>query len=146
MEYNTSMTEEKSKQLKKIVVAVVRNSRDKVLIVQRKDKEKGKDDSVLSWQFPGGSVRPNESLKIAVQRECKEESGYEIEAKELISKRAHPQFPVQVYYFECKLKSLRRDEIIDDDIAEFKWLKPEKLREFFTTDFDSYVAKFLGIE
>jgi len=37
-----------------INLAVVKNKQGKVLMIRRREKEKGKNGSVLSWAFPAG--------------------------------------------------------------------------------------------
>jgi 8-oxo-dGTP diphosphatase len=54
-----------------IVVAAVIESEGKILACQRR-----RDDTFgLMWEFPGGKVKPDESLEQALRRELQEELG-----------------------------------------------------------------------
>jgi ADP-ribose pyrophosphatase YjhB (NUDIX family) len=82
--------------------AVVLNDQGEVLLVR--EKEDG------LWTLPGGWVDVGESPSEAVQREVKEESGYEVQAVRLLAlwdrdKHPHPPLPFHVYkiYFQCEL-------------------------------------------
>jgi ADP-ribose pyrophosphatase YjhB (NUDIX family) len=82
--------------------AVVLNEEGAVLLV--KEKEDG------LWTLPGGWVDVGESPSESVEREVKEESGYEVRAVRLLAlwdrdKHPHPPMPFHVYkvVFQCKL-------------------------------------------
>src|SRR5215203_5974581 len=81
--------------------AVVLNEQEEVLLVR--EKEDG------LWTLPGGWVDVGESPSEAVEREVKEESGYEVRAVRLLAlwdrdKHPHPPLPFHVYkiYFQCE--------------------------------------------
>jgi len=67
--------------------------------------------------------------------------------KKEIHFRVHPQFPVELHYFSGKVISKKPLREIEDtqEIANYRWVKPEEIRGLFTTDLDSKVAEFLGI-
>lgn len=140
------MNSKEKQKFKKVVVAIVQNSVSKVLVVERKDKEKGTGGAILSWQFPGGSVKHIEDLEVAVKRECKEETGYEVTVKEKISSRIHPQFPVEIYYYHCELENSERQKIVSSDISQAKWVNPDQLKNIFTSNLDDKVADFLKVK
>jgi ADP-ribose pyrophosphatase YjhB (NUDIX family) len=82
--------------------AVVLNDQGEVLLVREKE------DSL--WTLPGGWVEVGEPPSEAVEREVKEESGYEVQAVRLLAlwdrdKHPHPPLPFHVYkiYFQCEL-------------------------------------------
>lgn len=82
--------------------AVVLNEEGAVLLVR--EKEDG------LWTLPGGWVDVGESPSESVQREVKEESGYEVRAVRLLAlwdrdKHPHPPIPFHVYklHFQCEL-------------------------------------------
>ncbi len=81
--------------------AVVLNEQEEVLLVR--EKEDG------LWTLPGGWVDVGESPSEAVEREVKEESGYEVRAVRLLAlwdrdKHPHLPLPFHVYkiYFQCQ--------------------------------------------
>ena len=82
--------------------AVVLDGEGAVLLVR--EKEDG------LWTLPGGWVDVGESPSEAVEREVKEESGYEVRAARLLAvwdrdKHPHPPLPFHVYKlcFHCEL-------------------------------------------
>jgi len=128
-------------------LGVILNDKGEVLIIRRKVIEKGADDSVLQWAFPGGKQLLKETREECVKREILAETGYDIISQKQISLRVHPQFPVTIVYHLCSLNSL--EPIVQPnephEIAEIKWVKPVKLQELFTTNLDPKVANELGI-
>ena len=131
-----------------INLGIVLNSKGEVLVIRRKVLEKGTDGSVLQWAFPGGKQRYQETRKECVEREVLAETGYQVEWLKQISLRVHPQFPVIIAYHLCSLKSPQPVAKPKEphEIAEIKWVKPSKLKDLFTTDFDPLVKKELGIK
>src|SRR5918997_1263845 len=82
--------------------AVVLNDQEEVLLVR--EKEDG------LWTLPGGWVDVGESPSEAVEREVKEEAGYEVRAVRLLAlwdrdKHPQPPLPFHVYklFFRCEL-------------------------------------------
>ena len=86
----------------KLDIRAVLLDEKEVLLV--KEKEDG------LWTLPGGWVDVGESPSESVEREVKEESGYEVRAVRLLAlwdrdKHPHPPMPFHVYklYFQCEL-------------------------------------------
>ena len=128
-------------------LGVVINERGEALLIRRVKKEVGKDGSVLTWAFPGGKQRLNESRGECVKREILAETGYKIEPTREISLRSHPQFSVFIVYHLCRLVSQKpvAEPNEPHEIAEIKWVKPEEIKNLITTDLDPKVSKELGI-
>ncbi|MFQ6049629.1 MAG: NUDIX domain-containing protein [Candidatus Paceibacterales bacterium] len=128
-------------------LGVVINNQGKVLLVRRVKQEEGTDGSVLTWVFPGGRQRLNESRSESVAREVLTETGYKIKSIKEISFRLHPQFPVFITYHLCKLVSPKPVAKPKEphEIAEIRWVKPKEIKELFTTDFDPKVKRELGL-
>jgi 8-oxo-dGTP diphosphatase len=85
----------------KVAAALIENN-TKFLLCQRNEA----DTFSLLWEFPGGVVEENESLKMAVEREIKEELDLEVEAKKLIREfeDENEDLKIIVYLFECIIK------------------------------------------
>lgn len=83
------------------VVAALIRKKDKILLCQRKEN----DVFGLLWEFPGGKVEKNETLKDAIKREIKEELGLIIKANNLIDKfvDGEKNFKINVSLFDCKI-------------------------------------------
>lgn len=108
----------------------------------------GKDGSVLTWVFPGGKQRLNESWSECVKREILAETGYDVYSIKQISLRYHPQFPVAIVYHLYKLASAKPIAKPSEphEVAEIKWVKIKEIKELITTDLDSDVARELGLQ
>ena len=76
------------------------------------------------------------------------ETGYLVKPLKQISIRKHPQLPVTITYQYCQLPSekLTRKPSEPGEISQVEWVKPEKLKDYFTTKIDPKVAKFLKIK
>ena len=116
----------------------------KVLIIQRKKIEKGKNDVVLTWVYPGGTFKKSETRERAVEREVFEETGYRVKAGKVISEKRHPEFPVCIYYIECFIKTGEKRGKFRDDVSQIKWVSPREIPNYFTTNIDRKVLKYLG--
>jgi 8-oxo-dGTP pyrophosphatase MutT (NUDIX family) len=131
-----------------VIVGIVKNKEGKVLIVKRRKIEKGSDGSLLTWVFPGGRQKPEEKREEALIREILEETGYKIKPIRQISLRIHPQFLKIIVYYLCELENEGQiqNPQEDEEIEEIKWVYPNELKNYFTTDIDPNVMKELGID
>lgn len=107
-----------------VVVAVIyRNGR--ILI------DKRRPEGLLGglWEFPGGKVRPGESLKAALRREIREELDIEIEPRRKIATvdHAYTHFRVRIHAFECKYCAGEPHPIACDAL---KWVRPADLNRY----------------
>jgi mutator protein MutT len=84
-----------------IAVAVVLH--DGAVLVGRREPP-----SPLSglWEFPGGKVEPGESPVAAAVRECREESGLNVEVVALMAEQVeqYEHGRVRLYFFRCRLR------------------------------------------
>jgi len=121
--------------------------KDKVLMIRRRKKEKGKEGAILEWAFPGGKQILSETREECVEREVLDETGYDVESIKQISLRMHPQFLVFIVYHLCRLKSAKSIAKPKEphEIAEIKWIKKEDIKKLITTDLDEKVGKELRI-
>ena len=130
-----------------VVLGVIKNSVNKVLIVSRVWPEKSLDGSaMLTWAFPGGEIDEGETQEEALIREVRSETGFKVKVLDKISKRIHPQFNVKIHYFSCEIIPGSMRPISDvHEIESTKWVDVSELRNYFTSDLDPNVAKFLKI-
>lgn len=137
-----------SSNFSEIYLGIVQNKNKEVLIVHRIKEEQGSGQVVLSWVFPGGGANSQtETKEEAVVREVFEETGYSVKPIAIISKRKHPDFPVYIYYFECQLESEMPIQIPNDpEVENAYWVKPIELKNYFTSDLDSKVNKYLNLK
>jgi len=59
------------------------------------------------WEFPGGKIKPDESAKQAVARECHEELGVSVKIIQKLKnvKHAYTHFKIELNIFICRLSS-----------------------------------------
>ncbi len=128
-------------------LGVVINNKGEVLIIKRKIPEKGKTGKILTWAFPGGRQDKDETREQAVEREVLLETGYKVKAVKQINLRIHPDTGVLLIYHLCELLEENQIQQPEEnhEIEEIKWVKPEELKNYFTTDIDPQVKKLLGI-
>lgn len=132
--------------MQKVSIAVVTRKDGKVLVISRRKKESGTDNSILTWTFPSGTVENGETPNDTVIRETLEETGYKIKPVLLINEKDHPQFPVHVYYWACELVNDIQHKLKgSDEITEVRWVDPDKIFTLFTTNLDSKTAIYLGV-
>ncbi len=140
------MTIESEKEIKAhIALGIIQNENGEVLIIQRVKEEKGTGEVKLSWAFPGGKIEEGEDNVSASAREVLEETGYSVKINNQISGRKHPQFPVYIHYMSGQLISSEQVDYDKSEIRDIRWIKPELLKDYFTTDFDEKVQTFLEI-
>ena len=141
------MKKDEKKILTEIVLGIIKTKAGKVIIINRLWPEKSADGSTkLTYAFPGGNIDEGETPEEALIREVRCETGIKIKVLKKISERTHPQFPVKINYYECEFIPGSMKPIMDvHEVASVKWVSPSELKNYFTTDLDPKVAKFLGI-
>lgn len=106
------------------VAAAVIEARGRYLITRR---TKGHLEGF--WEFPGGKVRPGETLPECLQREVKEELGVEVSVGEKIETVTwhYPERTVVLHFFRC---SPTGGEIAPQEGQAFAWVAPEDLEGY----------------
>jgi mutator protein MutT len=71
------------------------------------------------WEFPGGKALDGEALEQAAERECKEESGIDVQCKSLICRIEHlyAHGGLDLAFFECQPNSQ------DAPMPPFSWVR-----------------------
>jgi ADP-ribose pyrophosphatase YjhB (NUDIX family) len=148
MEEIKNINSKKEKKPEFIVLGIVLNKNGEVMIVKRKKKETTLTGKELVWVFPGGKQEKEETREERVVKEILDETGYKVKPIKQISLRVHPDVFKMVAYFLCQLEEEEPVcEILEkEEIEEVKWVKPEELKQYFTTDIDLEVQKILGIK
>jgi A/G-specific adenine glycosylase len=107
-----------------IVVGVIYRA-DRILI------DKRKPEGLLGglWEFPGGKVRPQESLQAALHREIREELNIAIEVVKEIATVEHTysHFHVEIHAFECAHVQGDPRPLA---CAALKWVRPSDLSRY----------------
>ncbi|PIR75283.1 MAG: hypothetical protein CO030_03885 [Candidatus Magasanikbacteria bacterium CG_4_9_14_0_2_um_filter_42_11] len=111
------------------IAIVVRDG--KILMNKRNDPHNPQFHEV--WEFPGGSVEIGESVEQNVVRECKEETGYDVEVIEQlpfvrVKTRHIEKFSYQIYLIPVVCKITGGDGVFsDDEVLEMRWYSPEEI-------------------
>ncbi|CAI2377804.1 unnamed protein product [Moneuplotes crassus] len=114
------------------VGGLVVNDQEEALLVQETHPYKGE----VFWKLPGGQVDANETLKEAVVREVKEETGIKAKVEGVITFRENPCYLFQTHdlYFVFLMSCIKADNTIQKqtaEIAKCEWVPfkhlPEKM-------------------
>ena len=120
------------------VVAAIIEKDNYYLIVQRnKDKYFG-----LKWEFPGGKVEPNETLKEALFREIEEELniGIYIHKKIAEEKYKDKQINITLHYYLCSEKN---GTIKLNEHENLKWIEKKDFIKYDFVEGDGNVLSLL---
>ena len=99
-----------------VTAALIRHD-ERILIAQR-----GRDKRFASqWEFPGGKVRPDESLEDCLRREIKEELNLEIRVDRHCCTVHHryPEFDIELITFWC---SIMAGELRLTEHEQVRWI------------------------
>jgi 8-oxo-dGTP pyrophosphatase MutT (NUDIX family) len=148
MEEIKNINSEKERKPEFIVLGIVLNKKGEVMIVKRKKKETTLTGKELIWAFPGGRQEEKETREDRIIKEVLAETGYKVRPVQQIHLRVHPDVFKMIAYFLCELEEEEPVQEIEekDEIEEVRWVKPEELKNYFTTDIDPEVKKVLGIK
>ena len=107
-----------------IVAAAVIEADGRYLITRR---EKGHLEGL--WEFPGGKLRPGETLPECLQRELKEELGVEVTVGEKLETVtwSYPERTVVLHFFYCRLAS---SQVTPYEGQAFAWVTPDELERY----------------
>ena len=107
-----------------VAVGIIWN-KSKLLITKRKA------EGLLGglWEFPGGKIEKNETVKSAIKREIKEELSIKIKPETLIHQVDHhySHFSVTINAIQCKYNG---DKIKLNGPTNFKWIHTSQLDSY----------------
>mgnify|MGYP001353056651 CR=1 FL=1 len=108
-----------------VTAAVIKNKNNKILITQRKKTS----HNALKWEFPGGTLEPDESPEQCIIREIKEELNINIGVIDILKVIYHKykEKTVMLLVYECKYISGKLEKIECNDA---KWVNPEEFLKF----------------
>ena len=105
--------------------AVIRNKKDQILIMSRKNKKTFRN----CWEFPGGKLSNYEDYFEALIRELKEELGIDIAKNKLknyiFTRHQYRTFLLMMYTFEVKHWS---GQIKNKDNETLRWVSKKELK------------------
>ncbi len=108
-----------------VVAGVIRRDDGQLLITQRM----AGDTLGGYWEFPGGKVDPGEDLKVALQRELREEIGVESEIGAEIHQivHAYPDRDVRLYFYDVRIVSGEPQKL---EVADLRWVTTDELMNY----------------
>ena len=105
-----------------VCAAVIRRG-DKFLLAQRPA------DSHLAgmWEFPGGKIRPGESLQTCIEREIREELAVEIQAGACMDTLCHTYAnkTIRLHFVACHLETQPPERGTEDQ--QVAWFSPTEM-------------------
>jgi 8-oxo-dGTP diphosphatase len=109
-----------------VAVALIKNDKGEVLLIQQKAKDFGKYTD--AWYPPAGHVKNTETVKEALVRELKEELNLEIIPIRLISVLPQDIKDEVAQWWECKIVS--GDIAFNDGaIADYQYFAPDEIKD-----------------
>lgn len=110
------------------VVAVIRNSQGKYLVLKRRDDEIAYPGK---YTFPGGKIEGNETVEETLIKEVKEEAGLTLKPGKFLLKdktflRPDGQTAKSFSYF-CEAEE-EAPIVISEDFTDYKWVSLEELK------------------
>jgi 8-oxo-dGTP diphosphatase len=122
-------TAPKANSLVPAAAAAVLNETGQILLVRRRDSQ--------NWSMPGGTLEMDESLEDCVIREVREETGLEIELKEIVKTYTNPN--VKICYSDGEIRrefsivflaySESERVSLDDESTDWDWVNFEDLNK-----------------
>ncbi|MFB7231238.1 NUDIX hydrolase [Streptomyces fimicarius] len=98
-----------------VAAAVVVQS-GRVLLVRRRVPE-----GALSWQFPAGKIKSDESAGEAAARETREETGLLVTPQVVLGQRVHPMTGREIHYIACSPSGGEAGIASADEVAGLAW-------------------------
>ena len=114
------------------VSAIVFNMAGYVLMIKR-----NKEPALGLWSIPGGRQEAGESLKEACRREVFEETGLNIDVKNIIAvveRRVQGFHYVVIDFFARLIDEENKQPIAQSDVSEACWVAVEKLTQYEIVD------------
>jgi 8-oxo-dGTP diphosphatase len=108
---------------KLVVAAVIANSRDEILLTQRRADQ----DLPGMWEFPGGKIEPGEAPEAALARELAEELGVEARVGRIWDVLFHryPAYDVYMLVYRVTLAPGAVPRPVE--VADLRWVARAEL-------------------
>jgi len=119
---------------KEIVVAVIVINNGKVLILKRGSTAPWMPNK---WNLPGGIVEGREDLRTAALRECKEETGLNVNNLAFVGKYIDPDF--YLYIFRAETKDVNIN--MDFESSDWAWVTKDNYGQY---EYVPYVKEVIG--
>jgi len=124
-----------------VVAAIIKNNHDEYLITQRLPQS----NYGGLWEFPGGTIEPGESPENALARELKEELNIDIETGRTFWQDIYKTGTkiIDIRFIDCRI--VPEDQPIEKiEVADYRWVKAEKLKQYKFPEADEAFIKHLA--
>ncbi|MDO8508837.1 MAG: NUDIX hydrolase [Nanoarchaeota archaeon] len=109
------------------VTGCIIESKGKIILVKRKDSKVGGG----KWGIPSGKVEKKENLLDSIQREIKEETGIEVNKKEInfihtYKVRRNGEYDFIYHLFYTKMANMKKILLNKEEHLKAIWISPAK--------------------
>lgn len=116
-----------------IAHALVKNSKDEILIIRRTIIKRGKENfEGGKWDIPGGTVEELEFPSVAAEREAKEEVNLDVTVERIVFEKSNLDIKKNKVFttliYSCR--TVNNSETIELDLEEhddYKWVTKEDI-------------------
>jgi len=103
------------------------------------------------WEFPGGKLQPGETPQAAAIRECREETGLNVEVVggKLIVDHAYPHGLLRIHFIRCRVASPAAATAPDEPPAvpeRFRWVRRAALAGYVFPPANASILELLARE
>lgn len=123
-----------------IVLGIIFDSEEKKILIGRRENDPFVPE--LKWSPPGGSITPGKDLETSLKIKIEEQTGLEIEnlgnVFTMIPKEKE-DFILLLYL--CEVTGGK--EKLGGNLKELKWVKPEKLDDYFSIAYHPYLKEYI---
>lgn len=122
------------------VLGSIYDPKTKKLLIGRRENDHYLTE--LSWTFPGGRPSYNDDLELYLAAEIKKKTGLDTKSKCVIFAKTYPEKRefLSIYYL-CEV--IGGQERAGEKFVELKWVRPEELRNYFTSTFHPKLEEIL---
>lgn len=122
-----------------VVAAMIRDG-ERALLCRRPE---GKNQGGM-WEFPGGKIEAGETGEAALERECCEELGVELEVGDVLAD-ATQEYPDRTVHLTLYAARIRCGEPRMIEHSDMLWVPMEELHEFELCPADRQLIERLGL-
>ncbi|KAB2880918.1 NUDIX hydrolase [bacterium] len=122
----------------KVSVGIVQRN-NCFLITQRKQTQ-----GSLEWSFPTGIIKPHETPRSAIERECYDETNIKIKAKYEMGRRLHPDTNVFAHYYFCDYTDGKIRIRQPHELKKAKWVTAQEAKRLITSNLYQPVKQLLN--
>ena len=122
--------------------AVISNDKQEVLLLKANYGDG-------NWGLPGGALDPGETIHQALERECSEEIGCEVEIKYLSGVYYHSSYNSQAFIFRCEIAAGSKIKLSSEhteykyhDIESMSAVQKRRIKECLAYNGSVVSAKF----